>query len=442
MPRHSHIEPMHRHVVASLTAVVALAMVVAGGSYAAAKPMPTAPTTTTMPAQAAVSPATTIPPPAAAPAPAPAATTTIAPPAAAPAAAPAPPVATTIAPPAAAQAITTTLPPTTPPPTTATPTTPPTTTAPDTIPSTTQAPGTPDTTAPPTTDAPPPVNPEAAAAAAAQGDGGPAADAPRLSSAAVDAAIASLQRSGASSTQALMEALAPLSQFGLSPTDAAIKGMGKFPVAGLATWTDSWLAPRSNPTPHPHQGNDIFATFGTPVRAPSDGTVRFGEEPSGGKAAYVTEPGGTYYFMCHLEGFAPDLQSGDTVTQGQVVGFNGDTGNAKGGAPHVHFEIHPGGGGAVDPKPTLDRWLAEALAAAPALVASYQRPETPIPQVLISTGELRRFDVAAPIPTGPALFVRLAEAAEKHTAMERSIAALLPVTPRGLASLLREPLAY
>jgi hypothetical protein len=273
------------------------------------------------------------------------------------------------------------------------------------------------------------------------GDAGPSADAPRLSSAEVDAAIDSLQRSGASSTKALMEALAPLSQFGLSPTDAAIKGMGKFPVAGLATWTDSWLAPRTNPTPHTHQGNDIFAAFGTPVRAPSDGTVRFGEEPTGGKAAYVTEPDGTYYFMCHLEAYAPDLSSGASVTQGQIVGFNGDTGNAKGGPPHVHFEIHPGGGSAVDPKPTLDRWLAEALAAAPALVASYQT-ETPIPQVLISTGELRRFDVAAPVSTGPALFVRLAEAAEEHTAMERSIAALIPVTPRALASLLREPLAY
>jgi hypothetical protein len=274
---------------------------------------------------------------------------------------------------------------------------------------------------------------------AAQGDAGPSPDAPRLSSAAVDAAIDSLQRSGASSTKALMEALAPLSRFGLSPTDAAIKGMGKFPVAGLATWTDSFGDPRTNPTPHTHQGNDVFAAFGTPVRAPSDGTVRFGEESTGGKAAYVTEPGGTYYFMCHLESFAPDLASGASVTQGQVVGFNGDTGNAKGGPPHVHFEIHPGGGGAVDPKPTLDRWAAEALAAVPELLASYES-ENPVPQVLLSTGELRRFDVATPgMAPGPTLFVRLAEAAEEHSAMERSMAALLPVTPRALGLLLGEP---
>ncbi len=339
---------------------------------------------------------------------------------------------------AAPAAVTTTVPPVT----TSAPTTAPPTTPPSTEPTTTLAPTPPSSATtmapPPTADAPP--VPLVDPAPAAQGDAGPAPDAPRLSSAAVDAAIDSLQRSGASSTRGLMEALAPLSEFGLSPTDAAIKGMGKFPVAGLATWTDSFGDPRNNPTPHSHQGNDIFAAFGTPVRAPSDGTVRFGEESTGGKAAYVTEPGGTYYFMCHLEAFAPDLQSGSSVTQGQIVGFNGDTGNAKGGPPHVHFEIHPGGGGAIDPKPTLDRWLAEALAAVPELLASYQTENiVPVPQVLLSTGELRRFDLATPGSSGPALFVRLAEAAEEHDAMERSMAALLPVTPRALQLLLGGP---
>lgn len=399
MPSSRRVLTMKRHAIAGLAAAVGFAMVVVGGAQAGAKPMPTAPTTTTVewesPAPAAA---------AAAPAPVPAQILT-----------------------------TTTLLPTT----TAAPTTaPPTTSAPVTEPPTTQAPASSTTVSPPPADAPPPVDP----AATAQGDAGPAADAPRLSDAAVADAIDSLQRSGASSTRALIEALASLSRFGLSPTDAAIKGFGKFPVAGLATWTDSWGDPRSNPTPHTHQGNDVFAAFGTPVRAPSDGTVRYGEDPTSGKYADVTEPNGTYYFMCHLEGYAPDLQSGDSVTQGQIVGFNGDTGNAKGGPPHVHFEVHPGGGSAVDPKPTLDRWLADALAAAPALVASYET-DTPVPQVLISTGELRRFDIAAPGASGPALFLRLAEAAEEHSARERSMAALMPVTPRVLAPLLREPSA-
>src|SRR5205085_606304 len=99
---------------------------------------------------------------------------------------------------------------------------------------------------------------------------------------------------------------------------------------------------------------------------------------------------GTYYYMTHLAGFAPDLQTGDTVEQGQVVGFTGATGNAAGGPPHVHFEIHPFGGAAVNPKPILDQWVADALAAAPR--AAGTNAETN-PRVLLATGELRRFDV-------------------------------------------------
>lgn len=167
-------------------------------------------------------------------------------------------------------------------------------------------------------------------------------------------------------------------------------GMGRFPVAGPSYFSDDFGDPRFTPEPHTHKGNDIFAAFDTPVRSPADGVLQYSVEPlAGGNAAYVTEPDGTYYYMAHLSGFVPGLSSGSTVRQGQVVGFNGDTGNAKGGAPHVHFEVHPGGGAAVNPKPILDQWLADALAAVPTLLAPYQQHGI---RPLVAVGLARHFD--------------------------------------------------
>ncbi|MGH9276568.1 MAG: M23 family metallopeptidase [Acidimicrobiales bacterium] len=194
-----------------------------------------------------------------------------------------------------------------------------------------------------------------------------------LSPDAVAAQLGNLARTSPSSTDALLAALRPLQDYGVSADDAAMRGMGRFPVAGAAYYRDDFGDARSGPPPHLHAGNDIFAAFNTPVRAPADGRVEFSDSGLGGKAATVTEPDGTYYYMAHLNGFAPDLANGSPVTAGQVVGFNGDSGNARGGTPHVHFEIRPRGGAAVNPKPILDQWLADALAAVPALLAPYQQ---------------------------------------------------------------------
>src|SRR5947209_2464080 len=78
--------------------------------------------------------------------------------------------------------------------------------------------------------------------------------------------------------------------------------------------------------------------------AHADGLVRQSSDLIGRTAAYVTEADGTYYDMAHLAGFAPDQTSGQKVKVGDVVGFVGNTGDAQGGATHVHFEIHPNGG--------------------------------------------------------------------------------------------------
>ena len=205
------------------------------------------------------------------------------------------------------------------------------------------------------------------------------------------AVINSVRRTGGRSTRELMAALRQLVDIGLSPQEAAANGMGKFLLGVEAAYTDDWLFPRFNPSFHLHEGTDIFAARGTPVRAPADGTVRFTEGGSAGKSAYVTTADGTYYFMCHLDSFAR-IPAGSRVKQGDIVGTVGNTGNAQGGAYHLHFEIHPRGGGPVNPKPFLDRWLDEALANVPNILAQYQ---IGLPRALTSAGILRRFDASS-----------------------------------------------
>jgi murein DD-endopeptidase MepM/ murein hydrolase activator NlpD len=249
----------------------------------------------------------------------------------------------------------------------------------------------------------------------------------------VDAVLRDQARSGASSTAALVEALKPLQNLGMTPQEALAVGMGQFPVLGLANWTDDWLDPRDGPPVHQHQGTDVFSAFDTPVRAPVDGIVRFEDAGLGGKGAYVTAPDGTYYYMAHLNSFNPDLRNGAAVKQGQVVGLNGDSGNAKGGAPHVHFEVHPGGGTAVNAKPFLDAWLNAALARVPDIIASFQpkaadgtpAEEGGVPQILVATGLTRRFSSPSqPVP-----------ARERWTG-DFNHAVLGPLTPTALAPLL------
>lgn len=235
----------------------------------------------------------------------------------------------------------------------------------------------------------------------------------------------SVKRSGPNDTGALIEALAPLGQFGVSPEEAALVGFGRFPVAGRANYTHDWWFPRFGPGWRLHMGTDVFAAMGTPVRAPSDGTVRITNGGLGGLAVYVVEPNGTFWYLAHLSGLAEGLTQGTPVTVGQVVGFVGDSGNARGGSPHLHAEYHPGGGGAVDPKAILDQFLADAVAGAPALIARYAEaagtdeaippPETPRPAggqvALVEAPRSALLWASAMSPSGGALALAEAEAA-------------------------------
>jgi hypothetical protein len=187
---------------------------------------------------------------------------------------------------------------------------------------------------------------------------------------------------------------------------ALVLGLGHFPVAGPAHWVHDWLQPRRGPPVHLHQGTDVWAAMGTPIRAPYAGRVRYEDAGLGGLAAYVTAADGTYYYLAHMAGTAPGLASGAIVTQGQVVGFVGDSGNARGGPAHLHFEVHPRGGAAVDPKPILDRWVKEAIVYAFALATD--PTATTAPEPAAGPPDPLDRDPAVPTSTVPARTARAA----------------------------------
>lgn len=129
-----------------------------------------------------------------------------------------------------------------------------------------------------------------------------------------------------------------------------------FPVAGDVEFIDSWGYPRMTGTAsaHWHQGTDVFAAHGTPLIASENGVLSgIGVGSLGGNKLWVNGDSGTEYYYAHLAAFAPGIANGQRVRAGEVVGYVGDTGNAKGTSPHLHFEIHPGGVGPVNPYPIL-----------------------------------------------------------------------------------------
>lgn len=122
-----------------------------------------------------------------------------------------------------------------------------------------------------------------------------------------------------------------------------------FPVAGKHTYSNDYGAPRSQGG---HQGNDIMAERGVPVRAVAAGTIKRltrTETGLGGLWVWLRDTAGNEYYFAHLNAVTEGLEVGDAVTVGQVIGTVGNTGDARYGATHLHFEIHPGGGSAVNP---------------------------------------------------------------------------------------------
>lgn len=119
------------------------------------------------------------------------------------------------------------------------------------------------------------------------------------------------------------------------PTGSAAVGFG-----------DTWGAPRSGG--RHHQGVDMIGARGTPILAVVDGFAESAEGLLGGLTVRLVGVDGNRYFYGHFDSYG---QLGD-VKAGDILGLMGDTGNAN-GTPHLHFEIHPGGGAAVNPYPTV-----------------------------------------------------------------------------------------
>jgi Peptidase family M23 len=164
--------------------------------------------------------------------------------------------------------------------------------------------------------------------------------------------------------------LAALVGLAAAPVTAAPKPTGPivFPVVGPVSYIDDFGQPRAG---GPHEGNDIMAPRKSIAVAAESGTIKFWTtSASAGCMLYLYGDSGTMYEYIHLNNdlgsgndnrgkcvagtaYAPGLKNGARVQAGQQVGFVGDSGDANGIHPHLHFEVHPKGGSATDPYPYL-----------------------------------------------------------------------------------------
>jgi murein DD-endopeptidase MepM/ murein hydrolase activator NlpD len=147
-------------------------------------------------------------------------------------------------------------------------------------------------------------------------------------------------------------------------TPAPVANAGHFfPVAGPHTFGGAGARFGAGRAGHIHQGQDVTASTGTPLRAITAGTIIYRSFQAGGAGHYIvlhSSVDGRDYVYMHLRDAAL-YGTGAPVRGGQVLGYVGATGDATG--PHLHFEIWVGGwyakGGApIDPLPDLTRWDA------------------------------------------------------------------------------------
>jgi len=164
---------------------------------------------------------------------------------------------------------------------------------------------------------------------------------------------AALDRALADSNVALerIQAVAA-SQASFTGADAAAAGRvdtgaSVCPIAGPLAFVNDWGAPRSGG--RTHQGNDLFAQYGTPNVAVVNGRIEAELGGLGGISVWLHGDDGVSYYYAHLSRIEGPARR---VARGDVIGYVGDTGNAAGGPPHTHFGIRTNGV-MVNPYPTL-----------------------------------------------------------------------------------------
>ena len=125
------------------------------------------------------------------------------------------------------------------------------------------------------------------------------------------------------------------------------------PVAGVRARDigDTFGAPRG--THRKHAGIDIFAKRGTPVLSATRGVVTSVHDGGlGGRQVWLLGPGREEHYYAHLDSWAAGLRIHDVVEAGDVLGFVGDSGNARGTPSHLHYAVYSVRG-AIDPLPRL-----------------------------------------------------------------------------------------
>lgn len=124
------------------------------------------------------------------------------------------------------------------------------------------------------------------------------------------------------------------------------------PVNAATSFSDTWGAPRSGG--RAHKGVDMMAVRNAPLVAIESGTVtRTSSSTLGGISIYFTGESGNRYYYAHLEALAPGISGGTSVNVGDLVGFNGSSGNSPDWLPHLHFQYAPPESDWVNPYPLV-----------------------------------------------------------------------------------------
>jgi len=124
-----------------------------------------------------------------------------------------------------------------------------------------------------------------------------------------------------------------------------------------------------------HEGLDIMAPRGAFIASPTEAVVtRTGEGESAGIYVYTANPGGESFAYMHLDSIAEGVKPGTVLKEGDLIGYVGNTGNASGGAPHLHFEIRSKGE-VIDPYPRLTKEFTaeERIAVLKQILAELQK---------------------------------------------------------------------